>query len=106
MEKITRDIEIERASERMKWLPTQHDRLVFQQGACWADNHPKSPWISVHDHMPPSGVPVLATDCAGTFWVNTWNDTPSFTGWARMTATPLMCWMPIPEPPKEGGERP
>lgn len=32
----------------------------FIKGAQWADNHPKSPWISVKDKLPPEGEEVLA----------------------------------------------
>lgn len=32
----------------------------FELGVKWADNHPKSPWISVKDKLPPEGEEVLA----------------------------------------------
>ena len=28
-------------------------RDCFEEGAEWADNHPKSPWISVNEKLPP-----------------------------------------------------
>ena len=55
--KTTREQEIDNAKyafhdsvfEEQSYL---HPTDYFEKGAEWADNHPKSPWISVEDDLP------------------------------------------------------
>ena len=53
---MTREKEIANAADRAFptttfYVPT-FEILGFTFGACWADEHPKSPWISVKDDLP------------------------------------------------------
>ena len=75
----------------------------FIAGAEWADEHPKSPWISVEDRLPEYGELVLAViegevclcECATDDGV--WFE-------RGLTTDKPTYWMPIPEIPK-GGEQ-
>ena len=54
---MTREEEINNAKEvfyrKILQEGTYYDpRDCFEEGAEWADNHPKSPWISVEDDLP------------------------------------------------------
>ena len=54
---MTREEEINNAKEvfyrKILQEGTYYDpRDCFEEGAEWADNHPKSPWISVKDDLP------------------------------------------------------
>ena len=87
----------------------------FELGVHWADNNPKSPWISVKDDLP----------CNHSDLVLTYNDTPFSTKrvivvtdihtlflcemkkddargwiWNYPTKDKITHWFPIPEPPK------
>lgn len=56
---MTREEEIRQASNELSkfhpgikaWMD-----MAYEQGAHWADAHPKSPWTSVNDKLPPYGV--------------------------------------------------
>ena len=86
----------------------------FQYGAKWADENPKSPWISVKDDLPCNHDELIITNCYYNgketinvitinkcgivnenfmiFYDNKWE-------WGFSTAP--CYWMPIPELPKE-----
>lgn len=71
----------------------------FVQGAHWADNNPKSPWVDVHDKLPECGKEVVVTD--GTYChVNAWEGSSSYTGW-RYGAGRITHWCPIPSLPEK-----
>ena len=91
----------------------------FRKGAKWADEHPKSPWISVEDDLPCNhkelietigtitGVPALiATQNRVTLGIrikskdNKWYWCDNSTTLSPMIEE-VMFWMPIPKPPKE-----
>ena len=118
---MTREEEINNAKEvfyrKILQEGTYYDpRDCFEEGAEWADNHPKSPWISVKDDLP----------CNHSDLVLTYNDIPFSTKrvlvmtdihtlflcdmkkdngrgwiWNYLTKDKITHWMPIPEPPKE-----
>lgn len=37
---------------------------AFKEGAEWADNHPKSPWINVQEDLPCNHSNLKSTECA------------------------------------------
>ena len=49
---MTREKEIEKEAYRQEELVNM-DAESFIEGAKWADEHPKSPWISVNEKLPP-----------------------------------------------------
>lgn len=83
----------------------------FKQGAEWADNNPKSPWISVKDYLPCNRKELLlSTEChtAGVFTYKKGgacgidnmiirNGKWEWEAWREN----YLYWMPIPELPKE-----
>lgn len=90
---------------------TEYDiQQAFEKGAQWADNHPKSQWISVEDDLPCNHKNYInTTDRDGTIYVialanyfvklsRMEKDDDGIWHWT--TDTPSY-WMPIPEPPKE-----
>lgn len=76
---------------------------AFVAGAKWADNNPKSPWISVEDKLPDDGVLVIVAYrwisgdilyASDFFYIDY--------GWENNED--IVAWMPIPELPKEEGK--
>ena len=94
---------------------TEYDiQQAFEKGAQWADNNPKSPWISVKDKLPcdendlivqfikgvelrTKKVVVLFED--GFIDVTYMYKFPSH-GWHWNICDTITHWFPIPEPPK------
>lgn len=84
--------------------------LGFIGGAEWADENPKSPWISVEDGLPTNQKQkIIMRKRTGKCYCG-WFDTslnyfttidPSFTKW---TINGVTHWMPIPQIEK-GGEQ-
>ena len=90
-------------------------KLGFEIGVKWADEHPKSPWISVEDGLPynnPNNIhfgftnKVLVMDDNKNVFIafmKKYKDGKWF--WCRDDNFNLSYiithWMPIPEPPKE-----
>lgn len=77
--------------------------VQFLLGAIWADEHPY--WINVEDALPEDGTPVLAAFgnhfarvciICGKSW---YLDDPPVAG----EVSGVTHWMPLPQPPKEGG---
>lgn len=72
----------------------------FSTGAEWADAHPH--WISVEDELPPiGGIVLVAIPLGGELSVLPLSikNESDFECLSGMTH-----WMPLPQPPKEGGE--
>lgn len=72
----------------------------FVEGAQWADENPKSPWISVEEKLPDDGVLVIVAYrwilgeilyASDTFHIDY--------GWESYDD--IVAWMPIPQLPKE-----
>ena len=89
-------------------------RLSFQQGAKWADEHPKSPWISVEDDLPynnPNNIhfgftnKVFAIDYNKNIFIAYMTKYNNKWVWCRDDNFDLLYiithWMPIPKLPKE-----
>lgn len=101
---MTREEEIKLTAD--KYCLDEYTRLGFVAGAQWADAHPH--WISVEDEMPMEYEEVLAIAnvdgnivpfvgvCEnGMFYFIE----PTIRKERRVTH-----WMPLPQPPKKGGE--
>lgn len=84
---------------------------LFEQAVQWADEHPKNPWISVKEKLPPIKTRVLFLDNKGKAWLGK----NTISGYAELesdqpeilppptvpTCKPIIThWMPIPETPK------
>lgn len=83
-------------------------RAGFSAGAKWADNHPKSPWISVEEDLPCNHKELLLDNGLMTkeVFVLINATTPriilmtKFSEWDWVLAN-VTHWFPIPELPKE-----
>lgn len=88
------------------------EEAAFETGATWADEHPKSPWVSVKERLPK----IADSDLFGTgekqtmlvltasrtgrgYSVNRWN------GHEWLYTGDVGYWMPVPQLPKKGGAR-
>lgn len=112
---MTRTKEILKEAEKAASANTQiigdwgEHYLGFIHGAEWADAHPH--WISVEDELPPTSdrddesEDCLIVDEDGDMNVGYYN---------KMDKTWFSCdgyilgvthWMPLPQPPKKGGEK-
>ena len=91
---------------------TEYDiQQAFEKGAQWADNNPKSPWISVKDDLPCNHKELLlSTEChtvgvftykkGGACGINNMiirNGKWEWEAWREN----YLYWMPIPKLPKE-----
>ena len=111
---MTREEEIRKASAKIKgYYDWEHD--AFIEGAQWADEHPKNPWIRVKDQLPENGKQVIFM-CSRRRpirvyygWYREFCDgdrafmtiDPSATSW---TIGRVTHWMPFPQLTK-GGKR-
>ena len=96
-------------------------RDCFEEGAKWADEHPKSLWISVKDDLPynyPNNIRfgitnnVIATDgtsifilhmkrCKDNKWIWCGDDSVDDTVYSVVFSNSITHWMPFPKPPKK-----
>ena len=109
---MTREEEIANAADRAfptkdYYIPTM-EILGFTFGARWADEHPKSPWISVKEDLPCNHKELLYSDTL-TKSVIIRNLDGSITlslmylnvEWKWMSEDNPTHWFPIPDLPKE-----
>lgn len=96
------------------YIPT-FEILGFMLGANWADENPKSPWISVEDDLPCNHEELIDKNFKGNFqktlFVVVWYDNHedldcmiSENGewrWLSKFRNSYTHWMLIPEPPKK-----
>ena len=92
------------------WSGTNDIDLVekaFIEGAKWADEHPKSPWISVKDDLPCNNSYLTSSVCTDDVIVyecgkiyNSYMRMDVNNEWYWAKGKPKY-WMPIPELPKE-----
>ena len=59
---MTREEEIKNVIENI-FLVTNYEMIGFRLGAEWADNNPKSPWISVNDDLPCNHKKMMRNPC-------------------------------------------
>ena len=80
----------------------------FKQGAEWADNHPKSPWISVDNDLPCNHQDLTHSNYTDRVLISARNGfvEVAFMSkienvWVWETPIKVSHWMPIPKLPKE-----
>ena len=80
----------------------------FIEGAEWADNHPKSPWISVDDDLPCNHEEFTHSNYTDRVLISARNGfvEVAFMSkienvWVWETPIKVSHWMPIPKLPKE-----
>lgn len=61
---------------------------------------PIHPWISVKERMPEEYLPVLTTNGYSTYQNRCWAKGSWWSGGARIPASNITHWMPIPKPPE------
>ena len=95
-------------------------KLGFAIGVKWADEHPKSPWISVEDDLPCNHKELLEDygeellkdygyETVAVIIKSKYSKSPSTDfmrrldkgNWVWMRNLAITHWMPFPEPPKE-----
>ena len=101
---------------------TEHDiKQAFEKGAEWADEHPKSPWISIKDDLPCNHKELIENEnyTKKVLVVLAWDDDPSkkhieicnmcnkiesfntIWYWRNIVYYRVVYWKPLPELPKE-----
>ena len=110
--KTTREQEIDNAKyafhdsvfEEQSYL---HPTDYFKAGAKWADENPKSPWISVKDDLPCNHQELTHSNYTDRVLVLSRNGYSEVAFmciiedvWDLNTLTTVLYWFPIPEPPK------
>lgn len=101
---------------------TEHDiKQVFEKGAEWADEHPKSPWISIKDDLPCNHKELIENEnyTKKVLVVLAWKDDPSKKHieicnmcnkigsfntvwyWRNIVYYRVVYWKSLPELPKE-----
>ena len=113
---MTREQEIHNVSNQLSesFKCSKTFKMGFEAGAQWADNNPKSHWISVEDDLPcnyPDNIHfgftnrVLATDGEIIFVAYMKKDKDNKWIWwseDNVDITHIIThWMPFPKPPKE-----
>lgn len=73
-------------------------RLFFRKGVEWADENPKSLWISVEERLPEEHTNVIVTDGRNVAHCKKYGD-GFYTNIGKCCN--VTHWMPIPELPKE-----
>ena len=110
---MTREEEIANAADKIFtttafYVPT-FEILGFTFGARWADEHPKSPWISVKDDLPCNHEELLINKgVTKKVFVLKFGGFPDVDYMLRVNGKWIWFayenskfWMPIPKPPKE-----
>ena len=111
---MTREEEINNAKEvfyrKILQEGTYYDpRDCFEEGAEWADNHPKSPWICVENDLPCNHEELLINKgVTKKVFVLKFGGSPGVDFMLRVNGEWIWFayenhkfWMPIIEPPKE-----
>lgn len=100
---MTREEQIEKIAYKQKEL-VNIDTESFIKGAKWADNHPKSPWISVNEKLPliekyDISIMVLAVNTEEKINFSKYDYDAE--EWITPESDIFTHWMPIPKLPKE-----
>ena len=77
--------------------------IGFEDGVKWADSHPKSPWISVNEKLPPvekydMSIMVLAVNTEGKINFSKYDYDAE--EWITPESDIFTHWMPLPKLPK------
>ena len=100
---MTREKEIEKEAYRQEDLVNM-DAESFIEGAKWADEHPKSHWISVNKKLPPEeenglSIKVLVISTKGKIDFSRYDY--DMEGWiSPVLDIEFTHWMPVPKLPK------
>lgn len=95
---MTREEEIKNGAIKSTYIST-NEYYGFIDGAHWADEHPKSPWISVKESLPKSFVNVVILGEIDRYSRDIAIDYVNSSGeWDHYINVDY--WMPIPELPK------
>lgn len=109
---MTREEEIKLAAKKYSKCTTFAAEYDFTQGAEWADEHSKLPWIKVEDDLPCSHeklinpkdktetILVLA-NIGGIVGITKMVKNSHTGEWIWAARATVYYWMPIPELPKE-----
>ena len=112
---MTREEEIDNAKTAFYKRVLEDDyyydpRDCFEEGAKWADEHPKSPWINVEDDLPCNHEELMDGEFQTKFVIVSTNGINKYfelmynypsKGWIWSSEAIPKYWMPIPELPKE-----
>ena len=97
---MTREEQIHEAATNAESYDSDERLYSFTDGARWADEHPKSPWISVKERLPEIGETCLVAikQINMVFLASYWNVKR---GWeeenTRDKIVNVTHWMPIPK---------
>ena len=113
---MAREEEIRNAIDTIIPIPPYRDGRTYEQalmatgceaGVQWADEHPKSPWISVEDDLPCNHQELTHSNYTDRVLVLSRNGYSEVAFmciiedvWDLNTLTTVLYWFPIPEPPK------
>ena len=110
---MTREEEIRNAIDAIFPIPQSKKGRAYEQammatgfeaGVKWADAHPKSPWISVNERLPPKekdglSIKVLVISNKNKITFSRYDYDVG--GWiSPVLDIEFTHWMPVPEPPK------
>ena len=107
---MTREEEIINAANELcnSFRCSKTYKLGFEIGIEWADEHPKSPWISVKDDLPCNHKELIHSNYTDRVLVSSRNGFSEVAFmciiedvWEWNTLMQVSYWMPIPELPKE-----
>lgn len=112
---MTREEEIKKQAEKKALEPSRlmHPyakqykvmsayEIGYIEGAVWADKNPH--WISVEDELPKDGEYVLICNKRGLMTTSLYENEEWVISETYL-AVNVTHWMPLPQPPKKGGEK-
>ena len=112
---MTREKQIKEAAKKTTGLFSYRNGYstaedAFVAGAKWADNNPKSPWISVEERLPEPEKEVIILDGRKHIDIDHLTDDGEDNYFWWKSDDTIWCeddeithWMPIPQLPKEDG---
>ena len=104
---MTRKGQIEKEAKKFAkeiddWEIAEDVQDAFEQGAQWADEHPN--WVSVEEELPNDSDDKLVALDNGRLSTDFWNYVDGHWEGYCCTEEHVTHWMPLPKPPKKGGE--
>lgn len=103
---MTREKEITKEAKKFAkeiddWEIAEDVQDAFEQGAEWADKHPR--WISVEDELPKDGIYTATINKVGFQAVRYYKGGKWFSSYGNEYGD-ITHWLPLPQAPKKGGE--